>query len=203
MSFPRPIEWEIRGLVLVSGRPTDSTLGTGVGRTEQEAIANWRQRRPEWREKASCVHAIPAPIFRTRSLLATVCALVSAASLVWFAEPTVGPSWASDGRNTRVDDTPSPQASVGAGAISPAVGGNQTDLRAKRGLREETGYRVAVPACNRNDNDNRHSHAMVGCVQSTLEAPDSAQAGGRPAPLSTPGAPRESLRTPHCPPVRT
>jgi hypothetical protein len=41
---------------------------------------------------------------------------------------------------------------------------------------------MAVQACNWNVNDNRHSNALVGCVQSTLEAPISARAGGSPAP---------------------
>lgn len=48
-------------------------------------------------------------------------------------------------RNATANDTPNPRAIAGGGAISPAVGGNRTDLHAKRELREETGYRVAVP----------------------------------------------------------
>lgn len=90
MNLTRPIEWEIRGVLLIRGKPCDSQLGHGFGRTEPEAIAHWKQKKLSgWAKDACAVYALPAPIFRVNRIVA---ALTLLGSLALTSEPAWGVS---------------------------------------------------------------------------------------------------------------
>lgn len=115
MNLTRPIEWEIRGVLLIRGKPCDSQLGHGFGRSEPEAIAHWKQKKLSgWAKDACAVYGIPAPIFRVNRFVA---ALTLLGSLALTSEP----AWGVSEWNTLEIHTPTPRALVREGAISPTA----------------------------------------------------------------------------------